>query len=617
MARRPCPFLCFAFLVVIAGGAAATPAAPPITSFQFAGNSVPVGIATGPDGNLWVVDGGLGSVHKMNPSGALIGEFQVDFPKGGIAVGPDGNLWLVASTGVDGDGHLFGDQILRLSPQGALARFPIGDGYAGLVAIAVGPDGNMWFTEAGANKIGRISPAGAVQEFALPRVFSQPGAITAAPDGNLWFLEDFYGLVGRMTPSGQLTGEFALRGALQTGGHGESSIVSGPDGNLWVTEYGGGQIARVTTAGSVTEFAVAPAPSGIATGPDGNLWFIDTSHPYNPYYESVGSITPDGLATLYPIWGDPRGITLGPDGNLWLANPGGSSVDRVVPACVAGGTRLCLDSRPGDQRWQLGVTFRGAGVAQAVSLASLGVSHGGLFAFFDRTNPEVLIKILNGCALNGRFWVFSSATTNVAFTVSVRDTRSGAFRTYHNAEGVPALPVQDTSAFACEKDDRTVGPGSGTPEEELAAWVPGAGGAPASSPLAVLTSPSRLAESVSPAATGCATGGRTLCIGSRFSFEVSVGTAPSGSGTPIGLDPLGVSAGGLFWFYSADNPELLVKVVDGCLLNRSFWVFASATTDAGFTLTVRDTVTGQTKSYSNRQGTAATPILDVAALPCR
>jgi virginiamycin B lyase len=51
--------------------------------------------------------------------------------------------------------------------------------------IAVGPDGNLWFTETLGNKIGRISRRGSIIEYALPTPGAYPLGITAGPDGNL------------------------------------------------------------------------------------------------------------------------------------------------------------------------------------------------------------------------------------------------------------------------------------------------------------------------------------------------------------------------------------------------------------------------------------------------
>ena len=89
----------------------------------------------------------------------------------------------------------------------------------------------------------------------------------------------------------------------------------------------------------------------------------------------------------------------------------------------------------------------------------VGILRGGAFHFGNQQNPEVLIKVLNGCVINDRFWVFFAATTNVEYTLQVRDTQTGQQRTYSNALGIPAQPVQDTAAFTC------AGTGSSAPAE--------------------------------------------------------------------------------------------------------------------------------------------------------
>ena len=59
--------------------------------------------------------------------------------------------------------------------------------------ITMGPDGNLWFTEAIANRIGTVTPAGTITEFSNPSSsgagFDAPEGIIAGPDGNLWFAE--------------------------------------------------------------------------------------------------------------------------------------------------------------------------------------------------------------------------------------------------------------------------------------------------------------------------------------------------------------------------------------------------------------------------------------------
>ncbi len=75
--------------------------------------------------------------------------------------------------------------------------------------ITVGPDGALWFTNAGNNTIGRITTAGALTSFAGAAI-NDPVGITAGPDGALWFtnLDDFgnfAGSIGRITTAGVST----------------------------------------------------------------------------------------------------------------------------------------------------------------------------------------------------------------------------------------------------------------------------------------------------------------------------------------------------------------------------------------------------------------------------
>jgi hypothetical protein len=127
------------------------------------------------------------------------------------------------------------------------------------------------------------------------------------------------------------------------------------------------------------------------------------------------------------------------------------------------------------------------------------------------------------------------------------------------------------------------------------------------------------------AQSSCTPDSATLCLDDqpgdrRFKVNIFFQTAQagglSGPGRAISLAPLGVDRGGLFWFFSPDNPEFLIKVLDGCGINGSHWVFFSAGTNVGLTLTVTDTVTGRTFIRNNPDGTAVPTVQDTAALPC-
>jgi streptogramin lyase len=191
--------------------------------------------------------------------------------------------------------------------------------------ITSGPDGNLWFTESNADKIGRMTPGGTLTEFP---VLHPPGEITSGPDGNLWFTGFNYNLIGRITPTGNVT-LFPL-----ASGASPAYITSGPDGNLWFTQsFGnsGSSIGRITPSGSVTEFPLPRAnsyPKGITAGPDGNLWFTE------PNVDQIGRITPSGSLTEFPVSTGSlvKGITAGPDGNLWFTEYGSNKIGLITPS---------------------------------------------------------------------------------------------------------------------------------------------------------------------------------------------------------------------------------------------------------------------------------------------
>src|SRR5438067_13029916 len=110
----------------------------------------------------------------------------------GIAAGPDGNLWFTEETA---------NQIGRIGPTGGVTEVRLTSD-ADVSFVAAGADGNLWFTEFRANQIGRMTPAGAVREFPVPS--GLPDGIAAGPDGNLWFTENGPG-IGRITLTGAVT----------------------------------------------------------------------------------------------------------------------------------------------------------------------------------------------------------------------------------------------------------------------------------------------------------------------------------------------------------------------------------------------------------------------------
>ncbi len=113
--------------------------------------------------------------------------------------------------------------------------------------------------------------------------------------------------------------------------------------------------------------------------------------------------------------------------------------------CVADTTTLCLN----EDRFRVVAHWETpdgrAGAGEAVELTG----DTGYFWFFSENNVEVVIKVLNGCAIgDGTYWVFIGGLTDVRVELEVEDVEAGEVKTYVNEAGTLFKPVTDTTAFA-------------------------------------------------------------------------------------------------------------------------------------------------------------------------
>jgi streptogramin lyase len=287
-------------------------------------------------------------VASASASASLVGEVT-EFSTGSsvenhpsrIAVGPEGDLWFTERVT---------SNIARMTPTGEVTSFPTLLASSAPQGITLGPEGNLWFSDtsnpecngSGCHfKVGRINPTThAVEEFTMGITEgAEPWEITTGPDGNLWFTEfsgpSFVGQLARINPVTDeikqfREGEFphGISEAIEPAG-----VTAGPDGNVWFTEQAGDAIGRITPGGTITVFPIPTAnsqPVQIVTGSDGNLWFAEQGS------LKIGRITPAGVITEFPLSSpdnEPRAIAAGPDGNIWFAMNNGD-LGRITPTGV-------------------------------------------------------------------------------------------------------------------------------------------------------------------------------------------------------------------------------------------------------------------------------------------
>jgi streptogramin lyase len=162
-------------------------------------NPTPAKITAGPDGNVWFADYFGNAIGRVTPDG-VITEFTAGISPNscpnGITKGPDGNLWFTEACGLN---------IGRITPAGVVTEFLAvvvpyaGARYAlGGQNITADAQGNLWFTQGG-NIVTRMTPAGAFTQFSngISANASVYG-IAIGPDGNIWYTDEEYGRIGRI-----------------------------------------------------------------------------------------------------------------------------------------------------------------------------------------------------------------------------------------------------------------------------------------------------------------------------------------------------------------------------------------------------------------------------------
>ena len=261
---------------------------------------------------------------------------------------------------------------------------------------------------------------------------------------------------------------------------------------------------------------------------------------------------------------------------------------------------------------------------------SLEADQSGLLYFFDRDNVEVLVKVLDGCGVNGHRWVFVAPVTDLAFRLSIREPgpyiegrrRSWKYdskrrpqdriwwnETVGNPKGRTARTVSDTTAFPCTTAEVAAAKAKAAAAGDGASAFP-AGGSPVATSTA-LASGTRLAAG---AATDCVPSGPALTLSGGYTvsmcYETSAGAV--GQARDWGLDS---AQSALLYFFDPNNVEVLIKVLDGCGVNGHRWVFVAPVTDLAFNLHV-ESPAGERWIHRNRLGQTADAAGDTSAFPC-
>ncbi len=345
---------------------------------------------------LYLGDGGRRTGSALSPiittvAGGGVGGIWLGSPRG-IDVGPDGSLYFSHFT------YLAAGYINRLSPEGTLITVAgtgvqgySGDGGPATEAqlsnardVAVAPDGSLYISDGGNNRIRRVGQDGIITTVAGtgirgysgdggPATEAQlafPWGIDVSPDGSIYFVDKDNDCVRRVGPDGIISTVIA-------GLYNPEDVAVGPEGSIYITDWRH-RILRLSPDGMITTVAGngtagysgdgGPAteaqvgyPRAVAVGPDGSIYIGQNTgyviRKVNPY-GIITTVAGNGTAGYSGDAGPatqaqlnlPTGVAIGPDGSLYIPDGSNNLIRRMLLAFPGfSGDEILIPSEDGSE----------------------------------------------------------------------------------------------------------------------------------------------------------------------------------------------------------------------------------------------------------------------------
>jgi virginiamycin B lyase len=232
---------------------------------------------------------------------------------------------------------------------------------------ALAPDGSLWYTGQGANKLGRLDPkTGVFKEYPLKTRESGPHGLVADKNGNIWFTAISGGYIGKLDPkTGEITEYRPPQGAEidphtpvfdrngilwftneQTNyiGHldpktGKMSLTKSPTAHAipygivvsqnnvpFFCEFGTNKLASIDPKTmKIREYALPAAnarPRRIALAPDGTIYYTDFARGYLGHFDPAAGKLIKEWASPGGTDSEPYGIAATKEGEVWYSESG-------------------------------------------------------------------------------------------------------------------------------------------------------------------------------------------------------------------------------------------------------------------------------------------------------
>ncbi|HLN81482.1 MAG TPA: serine protease [Thermoanaerobaculia bacterium] len=218
-----------------------------------------------------------------------------------------------------------------------------------------------------------------------------------------------------------------------------------PDVGVWPQYYSRHTISAIPTPGSCRGYAQGnfiyskDAVGGVSEGSSGAPVLLADGRIVGQLLGACGANVSDDCDSASNSTVDGAFSVSYPQLSQWLNPSGGGGPSTCTPSA----STLCLNGN----RFKVEVAWRvasqgtgGSGVAVPLSADT------GYFWFFSSGNVELVVKALDGRTVNGYYWIFYGALSDVEYTITVTDTSNGAVKTYSSPQGQMASR-SDTAAF--------------------------------------------------------------------------------------------------------------------------------------------------------------------------
>ena len=211
------------------------------------------------------------------------------------------------------------------------------------IALKVDFDNNIWIAVVDTNMLLVYNQDSKEFEqfLRLPTSESGPSALLLDDNGDMWFAESLAGKIGVVDSKTFAITEFAPDTLLDE----PFALLFDKSGSLWISEHIGPGISKFDPVLETFEYVEAPNPEslpfGMAIDKYDNIWFgqhvIDELGVYDPYNDQLIEVsipTPESFTQF---------VTSDNDGNVWFVEQRGKKLGVVSISSVPGQARAITD----------------------------------------------------------------------------------------------------------------------------------------------------------------------------------------------------------------------------------------------------------------------------------